>query len=345
MTKNRAMADMDRKLSLAGLTFLLLFLATTAFAITSKEEKAWQDVKKLFEKGKRETGAEAAKTFIRQFPESDYLPEIKFSLAESESSFYKALKKYEAIVKLHPRSRYARLSQVRIAEHYFTLGNFRQARIGWRKYLRLFPGGEEADAASLSIGSCYYQEKRFDKAIDCLRDFIDSYPESSYFPRARFNLASAYLNRGKIDEAKTELEGLLKDYPNWENKAAVYRKLSDVYLEKGENKKGEEILAKLNKEFPLSVDVKGEKSVFPLEKGKEGFYSVQVGAFTEKGRAEKLALRLKKKGYDTCIVSAAKKGAVFYRVRIGRFRNEAEAGEMAGKIEAKENLPGMVVNW
>ena len=341
------MSNLVRKNSLTGLTIcLIVFSAATALATISSEEKSFQNIKKVINEGKRETGAEAAKIFIRQFPESDYLPEIKFSLAESESSFYKALKKYEAIVKLYPRSRYARLSQVRIAEHYFTLGNFRQARVSWDRYLKLFPEGEDAERAFLSIGTCYCEEKRYNKAVEYFKEFISNIdPRNPLLPRARFNLASAYLNRGKIDEAKTELEGLLKDYPDWENKADVYRKFSDVYLEKGENKKSEEILAKLNKEFPLAVDVKGEKSVFPLEKGKEGSYSVQVGAFSEKGRAEKLAFRLKKKGYDTCIVSAVKKGAVFYRVRIGRFRNEAEAGEMAGKIEAREGLPGMVVNW
>ncbi|MEA3368977.1 MAG: SPOR domain-containing protein [Candidatus Ratteibacteria bacterium] len=314
------------------IVFLIVFSATAVFAAVSSEEKSFQNIKKVIDEGKIETAAEAAKTFIRRFPESGYLPEIKFFLAESESSFYKALKKYEAIVKLYPRSRYACLSQVRIAEHYFTLGNFRQARISWRKYLKLFPGGEEADIASLSIGSCYYQEKRFNKAIGCLKGFLDSYPESFYLPRARFNLASAYLNRGKIDEAGTELEGLLKDYPDWENKAAVYRKLSDVYLEKGENKKSREIMAKLKVEFPRALDIKG------------GSYSIQVGAFSEKGRAEKLARRLEKKGYDAYLTSAVKKGVTFYRVRIGRFGSEAEAGEMAGKIEAKENLPGIVIS-
>ena len=341
LTEKRTMANWIRRVSLTG---LIIFSATAVFATVSSEDKSFQNIKKAINEGKRETGAKAAKTFIRQFPKSDYLPEIKFFLAESESSFYKALKKYETIVKFYPHSRYARLSQVRIAEHYFTLGNFRQARIGWKKYLKLFPEGEAADAASLSIGSCYYQGKKFDKAIDCFKKFIDSYPESLYLPRAHFNLAAAYLNRGKIVEAKTELEGLLKDYPDWENKAAVYGKLADVYLEKGDDKKSREILAKLNREFPQAPDVKDGQGVFSLKKGEEISYSIQVGAFTEKRRAEKLVRRLKKKGYEGCIVSAVKKGTTFYRVRIGRFGSEAEAGKMAGKIEAREGLPGIVIS-
>ncbi len=315
------------------IVFLIVFSATAVFATISSEEKSFQSIKKVIDEGKIETGAEAAKTFIKQFPESDYLPEIKFFLAESESSFYQALKKYEAVVKLYPQSKFARLSQVRIAEHYFILGNFRQARAAWNKYVKLFPEGEDVERAFLSVGTCYYEEKRYNKAVEYFKEFISNIdPRNLLLPQARFNLASAYLNRGKTDEAETELEGLLKDYPDWENKAAVYQKLSDVYLEKGENKKGEEILVKLNEEFPLALDVKG------------GSYSIQVGAFSEKGRAEKLARRLKKKGYDAYIVSAAKKGVTFYRVRIGRFRSEAEAGEMAGKIEAKENLPGIVIS-
>jgi len=311
--------------------FLSVFFASLAFAINSPEEKAFNEVKKLIQKGKIENGEKSARAFINRFPESDYVSEIKFFLAESETSFTQALKKYETIIKNHPRSRFARLSQVRIAEYYFTRGNFRQARLEWGKYFKNFPDGEDVENAFLSIGTCYYQEKGYNQAVDYFKEFIRLYPESVLIPQARFNLALAYLNGGKIDQAKVELEKLLEKYPDWENKVEVYRRLSGIYLAGGETKKSKEILAKLEKSSPVSKDAAGYS------------YAVQVGAFSDKKRADKLAGQLKKKEYKVYLVSVKKSGTIFYRVRVGKFQSKDEAGKMAERIEIDENLPAVVV--
>jgi len=330
--------------------FLLLFLVflfnLSLWASIPAEDDSYRNFKNLVKENKIETGRKSAQSFINQYPDSNYLPEVKFFLAESESDSYRALKQYERIIKDYPQSGFACLSQGRIARHYFTFGNFRQAKLAWQKYLKLFPQGEEAETAFLSIGSCDYEEKRFNKAIDSFEEFISLYPRSRLIPQARFNLASAYLNRGKIDQAEKELESLLKDYPRWENKAGIYQSLSEVYLEKGERDKSKKILDRLKEEFPQSLDLekKKGKDIFSPENYQGKTYAVQVGAFSTKKRAERLVARLRRKGYQVYLVSAEKDGVTFYRVRIGDFPDEEAAGVMVEKIETQENLPGMVVS-
>ncbi len=322
---------------------LLIFFAASSLAVTPHEEKAFNEFKELIQKGEGD-GEKAASSFIKTFPESDYVPEIKFFLAESESNFYKAVKQYETIVKLYPESEFAALSQVRIAEHYFTFGNFRQARIEWEKYLKLFPEGKEAEKAFLSVGICYYQDKNFDKAIDYFKYFIKSYPQSSLTPRVRFNLAQAYLSKNQSEEAKAELETILNDYPEWENRRAVSNALSEIYSETGEEQKKEALFKKISESSSRPADLKREEPVSSLKDDTAGYYSVQVGAFSDKKRADKLMAQLKSKGYQVYFVSLINRGTVFYRVRIGKYRTKMEAVEAADKIGGEENLPAVVVS-
>ncbi len=72
-------------------------------------------------------------------------------------------------------------------------------------------------------------------------------------------------------------------------------------------------------------------------------YTLQVGSFQEKGRAENLAKQLKNKGYPTYIISSniPMKG-VWYRVRTGHFPTLAEAKKYALDLEMKERLPAYV---
>ncbi len=64
-----------------------------------------------------------------------------------------------------------------------------------------------------------------------------------------------------------------------------------------------------------------------------------MGAFSEKARADRLAQRLKDKGYDTYIMTITIEEKRFHRVRVGRLATEAEAQELARKLKEEEDLP------
>lgn len=58
-------------------------------------------------------------------------------------------------------------------------------------------------------------------------------------------------------------------------------------------------------------------------------YKVQVGAFSTKSNAEKLAKKLKAKGYETVIVYVGK----LYKVQLGAFSSKANAETLAEKLK------------
>jgi cell division septation protein DedD len=68
-------------------------------------------------------------------------------------------------------------------------------------------------------------------------------------------------------------------------------------------------------------------------------WTVQVNAFPDERSAQRLAERLKQKGYDAYVVTANIKGRDWYRVRIGHFPARAQAKEYLEQLQAKEDFP------
>jgi len=94
--------------------------------------------------------------------------------------------------------------------------------------------------------------------------------------------------------------------------------------------------------FP-KVLTSNTKKTAPMtpEKKKAGAsaYTVQVGAYNEKGAAQEFANKLKKKGYDARVETiTGGKGGYVYKVRVGNYDTRDEAKAAAGKLESAEKL-------
>lgn len=68
-------------------------------------------------------------------------------------------------------------------------------------------------------------------------------------------------------------------------------------------------------------------------------WTVQVNAFPDERSAQRLAERLKQKGYDAYVTNASIKGHDWYRVRVGHFPARAQAKQFLEDIQTKENFP------
>jgi len=69
---------------------------------------------------------------------------------------------------------------------------------------------------------------------------------------------------------------------------------------------------------------------------REGIFSIQVGAFTDKENAERLQARLEKKHSSVRILPFESHARKFYRVRLGNFRTEAEAQRYLENLPSEE---------
>ncbi|NQZ96116.1 MAG: SPOR domain-containing protein [Myxococcales bacterium] len=74
-----------------------------------------------------------------------------------------------------------------------------------------------------------------------------------------------------------------------------------------------------------------------------GRAAVQVGAFGESQVAERLAARLRAKGYEVYLSPGAATGDARWRVRVGPIASRAEAQRTAGRLKTEEKLPTWVL--
>lgn len=75
----------------------------------------------------------------------------------------------------------------------------------------------------------------------------------------------------------------------------------------------------------------------PKKAGAE-VWTVQVNAFSQGRDADRLAKRLKDKGYDAYVVSTDVKGKTWHRVRVGHFATQAEARALQEQLKVKEKF-------
>ena len=94
-----------------------------------------------------------------------------------------------------------------------------------------------------------------------------------------------------------------------------------------------EIKEKVEKPTPEKVDTASKS---PEDTPRD--WTVQVNAFPDERSAQRLADRLKQKGYDAYVTTATINGRDWYRVRVGHYPTRAQAKQFVEQIQAKENF-------
>ncbi|MGI9590030.1 MAG: SPOR domain-containing protein [Myxococcota bacterium] len=75
-----------------------------------------------------------------------------------------------------------------------------------------------------------------------------------------------------------------------------------------------------------------------------GRFAVQVGAFSESATAERLASRLRDKGWEVYVSPGAKAGESRWRVRVGPHSTREAAAQAAARLKTQEKLPTWVLD-
>jgi DedD protein len=71
-------------------------------------------------------------------------------------------------------------------------------------------------------------------------------------------------------------------------------------------------------------------------------YVVKIVAYRDKGQADALAARLSGKGYAAFVALVAGKGAPLYSVRVGKFKERADADAVKRRLEKEEQFKPLI---
>ncbi|NJC87659.1 MAG: tetratricopeptide repeat protein [Desulfuromonas sp.] len=106
--------------------------------------------------------------------------------------------------------------QYEVADCYFRLNNFEQARIEFENLLRNYPGSALAPEVQFRVAVTHALEGDAENAMVAYREVSARWPQSPYAIEARFGLATVLEERDRLQEALSILEGLQGAYPNRE---------------------------------------------------------------------------------------------------------------------------------
>lgn len=98
--------------------------------------------------------------------------------------------------------------QYEVADSYFRLNNFEQARIEFASLLKNYPESELAPEVQFRIAVTYAVEGQRPEAEAAYRLVIERWPDSHYVPEARFGLAAVLEEQEELQKALEILESL-----------------------------------------------------------------------------------------------------------------------------------------
>jgi len=153
---------------------------------------------------------------IRDYPQSDWATKARLQAA----LLYKnRLRDYSQALALLQKAVDAGIEaadrvQYEIADSYFLLNNFEQARIEFESLEKSFPDSPLLAEVRFRIGMTQAFEKSYKAAAESFRRVMTSWPESRYALEAQFQLAVVLVEQERLREALELLQGLRGRYPS-----------------------------------------------------------------------------------------------------------------------------------
>ena len=210
-------------------------------------------------------------------------PEANYDAGVEEmkdGNFTEAVKFFEYVKTKYPFSKYAPLSDLRLADLKFKQDRFIEAADAYQQFVTLHPTHEEVDYAELRVGMSYLREapgefalfppsyekdqRQVEKAAKSLRHFVQTRPESKYLPEAKKLLADAegrlaahewyvgeyYYKRSLWAGAAGRYETLVDKYPGSRHEAEALMKLAQAYVHLDEKHRARTALQRLIVKHP-----------------------------------------------------------------------------------------------
>ncbi|MFA5350967.1 MAG: MiaB/RimO family radical SAM methylthiotransferase [Candidatus Omnitrophota bacterium] len=146
------------------------------------------------------------------------------------------------------------------------------------------------------LGLSYLKEGEYQRAADSFKIVINNFKETKFKEESRIGLADAYFLSGDFNNAGNIYRELLIDNPKTKFKDQVNQRLSGIELKK------------------------------------EGYYSVQVGSFSNYNNAKNLTQKLISSGYSAYIEESGSLANRTFKVRVARLSTLRKAGELAREL-------------
>ncbi len=348
---------------LAAVMFLFITaISYGAFYANMVEEDAYISSMESFDKKDFTAAKKGFEEFLAKFPESKYKPTALLRLAELKEDMSSIEKAYNDVMKAYPASEYEAEAAFSLGRIFYSRGDYKKSREYLNIILNKYPNMVWIEESYWYLLLCYLAEKNYTLVDKAYAEYLSK--KDFFIQKKRIQLAYAdsLMERDKYAEAAAMYKELI-DKASSDDRyiylPAVYKRAAEAYEKAGNADSAEILSTDLKLKFPDSDEATGKAqkpaataapsaaatpkadiipTVSSTAASKE-FYTIQVGAYTNKKFCDYTAKQYENKKYKVYV----KKDGKFYRLMVGKFNTKAEADAFAPGFAKKEKLKSYLV--
>ena len=206
------------------------------------------------------------------------------------------------------------------AQKDYVQGNYEEA-------IRKAQSLKHDDETLYFLGLTYTKIGDYSKAQNYLNKLIKLFPNSYLHSQSLVKLADTYFLQKDYPHARDLYLEIVKKYPNLNNMPVVYLRLAQIASRQGDWGNKRKYLNIIKNKYPKSAEMKFVKILDDYG----DFFTIQVGAFSQRKNALALSEELKQ-DYKCYIVDDSKGNYSVYKVRVGRFKDRYEVEKVANQL-------------
>jgi tetratricopeptide (TPR) repeat protein len=216
--------------------------------------------------------------------------------------------------------------------------DYQQARAAAVRLLSADVSTEQKNEILYYLALCDLRLGHYDQARIAFTELTKKDVRDTLRDKAYLGLFDGYYMDEYYEQARKIVKRLLNVSPKSEFLSLIYLKLARANLKLAQWRHAREYLERIINQFPASLEAHLARQLLD----EKHYFAVQVGAFIDKKRAEKLAVELQRKGeYAYIVETIDHQDRKFYRVRVGQLSLLSEARQLKLKL-SKEGYPTQI---
>ena len=209
-------------------------------------------------------------------------------------------------------------------------GDYAQAEKSAKGLLSRDPQKNIAQQGQYYLGLSQLRQGRYKEARSAFLKIKKNNMDPQLRDKVYLGISDAAYLEEDYKHAQDVLDELLGQNPKPEGLSLVYLKLAKVNLKLAQWTQAQDYLTKIVQSFPNSLEAPAAKQLLEEKQ----YFTVQVGAFVERDRAEQLVMELKQKEeYSYILETTDAQNRKFYRVRIGQLAMLKEAQKVKNRLD------------
>jgi len=350
------------------ITLMILLPLNNLFA---DEKESYEEIITL-EKNNDRTAINAANAFIKKFPKSKYIPNVKILRADNEKNIDKAVLYYYDIVNNYKYFSECDYCQYRICQIYYMTSRWKDLSYESEKGLMLFgKNNRYHDDFKFFLAKSYYHLQNSDEAISIMNDIKTNSKKYYFYPETEVFGAFLFQNiKGNSNKYKSDLKNV---YYTFEGTGAdvsalylfarhcemrkeytpaysAYTDLINKFPRSPEANLAKIRLSEISKYKPQYITnyfdkIKNSDNLFLQhetvvdDEEKNSFYSVEIGPIYNLAKAERIKKELSPEFKPVIIVKKKKEFSVY----IGRINTTEDALSVRIRLAEEYGLNGNII--